>query len=359
MAPPSRRPALALAEILGAEPHRFDFFQAVRLLGLLRPGRAAVGRSARPGREIVRFAARLGLAFPPSSIHTLNGLDVGAGAPRADDPPPVMTVAFLGLTGPSGAMPHAYTELVQERRRAGDAGLAAFLDLFNHRLISLFYRAWEKHRPLVADEQARLRAVAHGRPDDDGLNRHLMALIGLGLPALRDRQGLPDSVPLAYANLFARRQRPAVMLSAMLLDYADYPVEVIQFQGSWLALDPADRSRMGRAGGFNRLGVDLVVGGRVRDVQGRFRLRIGPLDLGQYRALLPGGPSLRPLAELTRLYVGGELSFDVQLVLKADQVPPCRLGATPGAGARLGRDAWLVSRPREADADEAVFPSGV
>jgi type VI secretion system protein ImpH len=359
MAPPSRRQALALADLLGAEPHRFDFFQAVRLLGLLRPDRTPVGRTARPSRETVRFAAKLGLAFPPSSIHELTGLKAGAGDDPADDPPPRMTVAFLGLTGPSGVMPHTYTELVQERRRAGDAGLAAFLDLFNHRLISLFYRAWEKHRLLVADEQAGLHATAAGRPNDDGLGRQLMALIGLGLPDLRGRRGLPDSVPLAYANLFARRQRPAVMLSAMLRDYASFPVEVLQFQASWLVLDPADRSKMGRLGAFNRLGVDLVAGGRVRDIQGRFRLRIGPLGLAQYRALLPGGPSLRPLAELTRLYVDGELSFDIQLVLKAGQVPPCRMGAGPGAGARLGRDAWLISRPKEADADEAIFPSGV
>src|SRR5262249_12446260 len=137
MATPRRRTDPPLERELFEEPYRFDFFQAVRLLGRLQPDRARVGHGGHPGREVARFRARQSLAFPPSSVHELE-------RPKDPDGPPEMTVAFLGLTGPSGVLPRVYTELLMERRRAGDRTPTAFFDVFNHRAISLFYRAWEK-----------------------------------------------------------------------------------------------------------------------------------------------------------------------------------------------------------------------
>src|SRR4051812_40371430 len=135
----------SLEQTLFEEPYRFDFFQAIRLLERLRPELATVGREGPPVREIVRFLAHLSLKFPPSPIHQLERREQASVAPA-------MTVNFLGLTGPSGVLPHVYTELMMERVRHGDRSLVDFLDLFNHRLISLFYRAWEKHHFLVALE---------------------------------------------------------------------------------------------------------------------------------------------------------------------------------------------------------------
>ena len=103
----------------------------------------------------------------------------------------------------------------------------------------------------------------------------------------------------------------------------------------------------------------MVLGGRVWDEQGKFRLRVGPLTFARFRELLPGGASLRPLAQMARLFVDAEFDFDVQLVLKADEVPECKLSSSPGRG-----HAWAVmpgsgaGRP-EQDVDDAVFAPGV
>jgi type VI secretion system protein ImpH len=343
MATPGRRADPPLERTLFEEPYRFDFFQAVRLLERLAPDRAPVGRDGPLSREVVRYLARISLVFPPSAIDHLERSDESSASP------PEMTVNFLGLTGPSAVLPHVYTELLLERRRQGDATLAAFLDLLHHRLVSLFYRAWEKHHPYVGYERGR----------DDRFSDHLLHVIGLGPASLRGRHEFPDALPLSYAGLFARRHRPAAVLEGLLRDAFRLPVEVIPFVGQWLALEPGDRSTIGRAGAHNALGESLVLGGRVWDEQGKFRLRLGPLSFEQFRAHLPDGDAFRPLAQMARLFVDAEFAFDVQLVLKADEVPDCRLSSAAGAGARLGRYAWLRSRPLARDVDDAVFASGV
>jgi type VI secretion system protein ImpH len=181
----------------------------------------------------------------------------------------------------------------------------------------------------------------------------------MGTRGLRHRHEFPDESLLYYAGHFARRRRPAAVLEDVLRDAFGLPVEVRQFVGQWLRLAPADRSTVGKSGAHNQLGTSMVLGGRVWDEQGKFRLRVGPLTFARFRELLPGGASLRPLAQMARLFVGGEFDFDVQLVLKGDEVPDCKLSSTRGAGACLGRYAWLRRRVPGADVDDAVFAPGV
>jgi type VI secretion system protein ImpH len=338
MATPSRRADPPLEETLFAEPYRFDFFQAVRLLERLQEDRAPVGREAHPAREVVRFLVHQSLLFPPSEIHALE-------RPKESEGPPAMTIAFMGLTGPSGVLPRFYTELLMERRRVGDQTSSVFFDLFNHRVLSFFFRAWEKYRPYIAYE----------RGEDDRFSEALFHLIGLGARPLRQRHEFPDRVLLFHAGLFAQRHRPVTMLERLLGDYFGLPITVEQFAGRWLRLDATDRSTIGASGVHNALGSSLVLGARVWDEQGTIRLRVGPLTFAQFLAYQPDGLSARPLAQMARLYVDGEFAIQVQLVLKADEVPACRLSSEPGAGARLGRFAWLKSREFERYVDDLAF----
>src|SRR5262249_56043213 len=87
------------------EGFKLDLFQAVRLLQRMEPGRARVGRGGPPEAEAVRFRARISLSFPPSSIYEIR-------TPTSSRPVPEMVQAFMGLTGPSGVLPHHYTELL-------------------------------------------------------------------------------------------------------------------------------------------------------------------------------------------------------------------------------------------------------
>jgi type VI secretion system protein ImpH len=359
---------MTVAERLFAEGFSFEFFQAVRLLTRVRPDRKPVGAAVPPREEIVRFHAHAhSLDFPPSPIYEIRQAADALEAPS-------MTVAFMGLTGPNGILPRHYTEKVlrlaldsETRNKPERTALRDWLDLFNHRLISLFYRAWEKYRFHLAYE----RGAPEG-PEPDPFTRCLFSLIGLGLPALRDRvrvssrvvvEGVPservlgridDLALLYYGGLLAQRPRNAVALEAILADYFGLPVRVLQFQGQWLRLDEANQSQLGA--GNNQLGANLVAGQRVWDVQSKVRLRLGPLRREQFDDLLPDrSPVPRRktffvLSHLARLYLGPDFDFDVQLVLRAADVPGSRLGE-----ARLGWNTWVRTGPAPRDAEDPVF----
>ena len=359
---------------LFSEPFAFDFFRAVRLLEQLAPGTVPVGRDGPPGVESVRFRSPASLAFPPSAISDLR-------AGRGDGSPPVLIQAFFGLTGPSGILPRHYTELLirleKETHEPERLALRDWLGMFDHRLTSLFYRAWEKYRFAIPFERGEAR-----RDDPDPFTRALFSLVGLGEPPLRRRLVVPaptrppappplarvdDLAVLYYAGLFAHRPRPAVALERLLGDYFAVPARVESFRGQWLPLGPENQTRLGTGehGEGARLGVDAIAGEKVWDVQGRFLVRLGPLDYAQFAEFLPD-PSPAParkaiflLSHLTRLYNGPDLDFDVQLVLRADAIPECRLAPEvpdpTDVGNHLGWNTWLRSLPAEADSDAAVF----
>lgn len=349
MAPTHGRTGAGLSDLLVRQPHRFDFFQALRLLGYVARARGAPppGEDVAPDRELVHFRAAPSLSFPAS---TLAGLKDGAATDGGK--PFEVAVTFLGMAGPNGALPYHYTRLVLERVRARDYSLRDFLDLFNHRLVTLFYQAWEKYRLPFAFERARLVA---GPAEADPISQVLHCLAGFGTGGLRGRLEVADMAFVFYGGHFAHYPRTALALEAMLAEYFELPVEVRQLQGQWLYLEPDDCSRMPGPGlpeGRNaQLGVSLLAGARVWDIQSRFRLRLGPLDYEQFRRLLPPGDMLRPVAQLTRTYAGPELDYDVQLVLKPPAVPWCRLGDE----ALLGWNTWIRCGEFTAAVEDTVF----
>jgi type VI secretion system protein ImpH len=319
-----------------SEPFRFRFFQAVRLLERMQAGRHPVGRWGHPAREAVRFRSHASLAFPPSDIVSIE--------PGEQGRPPVMTVAFAGLTGPSGILPHPYTELLMERRRGRDHALGEFLDIFLHRLLSFFYRAWEKYRFMFGFE----------RDQHDPFTRGLQALVGLGTPGLGRRMAVPDQVLLFHGGLAAQRPVSAWALQAILTDYFRAPVAAAQFQRQWFSLEPGGLSRLGAAN--CGLGRDARLGERVLVAQSKLRLRVGPLDLGRFLGFLPTGAALRELAELATFLAGPELDLEAQLLLAAGEVPPCHLADEPAVPPLLGWTTWLKTRPFTTVAADTVLP---
>jgi type VI secretion system protein ImpH len=328
-----------LDERLFEYSYEYDFFQAVRLLHLILTDRAGVGRIAKPNEEPVRFAARQSLAFPASSIHSIS----------AETDPPLMTVAFLGLTGVQGVLPHHYTEHILGRAQAKDFSMAAFLDVFNHRFVSLFYRAWEKHRFPVRFQ------LAAARQDTDEFTQYLFDWIGLGTAGLRGRISPRDSALLRYAGLLGQKPSSAASLRAILRDYFGVEVEIEQFKGAWYLLDEADQCDLASEQLNNKLGEGAIAGDAVWDPQARFRVRLGPLNLVKYLAFLPGEKAVEELYDIVRFHAGPILQFDLQLVLKSDEVPWCRLGDETPEGPRLGWCGWLKTELFSQDAADAVF----
>lgn len=322
---------------LREEPFRFDFFQAVRLLERILPDRKPVGRFVRATDEVVRFAVTPSLLFPASAIQSLTW---------REDHMPLLGVNFMGMVGPQGVLPQWYTVFVNETTRTGGSALADFLNLFNHRVVSLFYRAWEKYR----------FAIAYERGEPDRFSRYLLDLLGLGTPGLQDRQAVPDDVLLFYAGLLGQKPRSAKALELLLSDYFDVPVEVEQFVGAWYRLDPPSQCCLNEQPTESvQLGSGAVVGDEIWSHQSRVRIKLGPLSLSQYLDFLPTGSAYEPFRALTRFFSNDEFEFDLQLILKRDEVPECLPGRDDEAAPRLGWVSWLKSVSMSRDPEDTVL----
>jgi type VI secretion system protein ImpH len=341
-------------EKLFAEPFRFQFFQALRLLERLFPERLPVGRVSEegqviaPSREVARFRTHASLCFPPSQVHDLMRGQSGAGladvADTDDVEPAQMEVAFMGLTGPLGVLPNVYTELLIDRKRRKDRALHEFLDLFNHRFISFFYRAWEKYRFPVAYER---------NPGEGQFTSSLFAIINSGTRGLRNRMSLPDEGLLCYGGLIAQRPHSVSAIAAIIGDYFGTRACIEQFFGQWLKLDAESVSRLGRAN--NSLGASAVAGMRVWDSQSKFRVKLGPMSYEQFVDFLPPGSAFKPVMDLIRLLAGPEFDFDLQLVLRADEVPESIATGRAKGKSMLGWNSWLKTRAFSSDDEQVVL----
>jgi type VI secretion system protein ImpH len=331
------------------EPQRFDFFQTVRLLGFVarQLDLPTVGDDVPAEKEVVRFRALPSLSFPASPVAAMRSQTNDASRPAYD-----VSVSFFGLTGPNGVLPYHYTRLLLERSRQKDRSFEDFLNLFHQRLLAMFYRAWEKYRLPFAFERAEL---SPRNRQADTVTHLLYCLTGFGTTALRGRLEVADLAPVYYSGHFSHYPRSALALEGMLAEYFELPVTVLQLRGQWLYLDLEDQSelpgRLNVEGRYCGLGVSLIAGSRIWDIQSRFRVRLGPLTYEQFRRLLPPGDMLRPVVEMVRTYVGPEHDFDVQLVLLAKEAPWCQLGDA----AHLGWNTWIRCEEFQEDVADTVF----
>ena len=224
--------------------------------------------------------------------------------------------------------------------------LAAFFDLFNHRLISLFYRlgqvpslsAWDR-----ADRATGQGGVFPGRP---AIARD---------PRAGPRRGRGM---LLYAGLFASRHRHAAGLEEVVKGYFDEPVEVVQFVGRWLSLGSGDRSRLGARGVNNQLRVNLSRRQPGLDERGKFRLRVGPMTYERYPEFLPGRPAFQALVKMARLTSGPNMNSTSSSSFRPVTSPLAASGP-PQPHLQVRRTSWLMSRQAKHDVDNMIFPSGV
>jgi type VI secretion system protein ImpH len=335
------RPSALAQTPIGMDLHddanSFEFFQAVSLLQRLMGDRRQVGHFFSPEDEAVRFRVNPHLAFPASEIQQLE-LPVGK--------PAEMMVNFMGLTGPQGVLPHPYSELILERLRAKDRSLAAFFDIFNHRAISLFYRAWQRaHFPVNYDAGPR-----------DFFTQYLRDLLGLGTAGLSERQATEDEALMHYVSLFAMQSRSAVALEQVLADYFEVPVEIQQFTGAWYAIDAPTQCAMNEKDSIStQVGSGAVVGDAIWDRQGRVRIRIGPIGKKRYDDFLPGGGAHKALRAITRFFSNGCIDFEAQLVLKRKEVLAVKLDFDAKQPARLGWVSWAKTTPMGVDPDDTIL----
>lgn len=334
-----------LAEQLQESATEFDFFQAIRRVESLTTDLPRVGYADRASDEAVRIAQTPALDFAPSTIDRIDHHNDG----RAR-----VSQRFFGLLGPAGPLPLQMTQDVRDQHRHdGDSSHESFLNLFHHRMATLFYRAW-------ADSRG---AIQRDRPDDDRFAAQLSAVSGSMPTSQRSgEKAAPSREPaciretrLFLSGRFASSHRNAEGLQAVVSELISAPVQVQTFVLRQLRLQPEDRtvlttcpSRDGRGG---MLGQSIVLGRTVADRRSLVTVRIGPLTHLVFRRLLPGGYLHEQLRSLVRGYVDPGIDCQVQLVLDQRAIPRMSLGRE----ADLGRSTWLNSRPPRIPAGDCQF----
>jgi len=312
--------------------YSFDFFQAVKLLEILYPEQNSVGAHSEPAREPVRFSSKVSLQFPAGDIDEISASTV-PGEPAS------MAVNIMGLAGAMGPMPAPYTELIIERVWKKDTALRDFLDIFNHRLISMLYRVRKISRI----------GFDFDSPQHSNVARYLYSLMGLGTAGLQGRMQVPDRAFLFYTAHFARQGRTMAGLESLLTDYFGVNIQGHQFKGQWHPIAGDQITLLGISGQNQVLGDTATVGTKVWDQQGKFELWVGPLTAEELLLFLPDGTAFAPLCELTRFYVGSELDFEIVLIAKKGDIPTPQLGGA--FSPRLGWTSWLGTHARESEHD--------
>ena len=311
--------ALSHVERLAQNPQTHHIYVALRMLEAHFADAPRLGESRRPRQDKVRLGQEAELAFPPSTIADFK--------PPQGDQPARLTNRFFGLFGPQGPLPLHLTEYARDRlRNRRDPTLVAFADMLTHRMLGLLYRAWSMGEPAVSFDRG-----------DDPIARKVGALAGYHGDQLLDRDAMPDLAKRYFTGHLARGARNPEGLIAILSAFFEVPVQVQEFVGSWLELEPDDQWRLGAMAGLGR---STSIGQKVWTRGAKFRLRIGPLSRADYERLLPGGASLDRLQAIVRNYVGDELDWDIDLILAGDEVPRASLGGST----RLGHTSWTGTR---------------
>ncbi len=317
-------------------PVGLNFFQAARRVECLFVNKPRLGFARRAADDPIQFCQEPSLAFAPTTLQRFER-STRSGKPR-------LVVNFMGLLGPQGPMPLQVTDYIHDRElNHDDHTLARFFDIFNHRMISMFYRAWACHR----------QTVSHDRSHEDRFADYIGSLIGIANETLRNRDCVPDMAKLHFSGHLGCQTRSAEGLRAILEDYFGIKTTIEEFVGQWIPLPDAYRCKLGDSPDTATVGLNAVVGERVYECQQKFRIFLGPMGFQEYERLLPGGESFTGLRDWVRNYVGDELCYEVQLILRKEEVPALKLGES----GRLGWTTWLQSAPFEKDVKDLKFNS--
>lgn len=322
----------SLSERLRQQPYTFELMQALLVLEREVPNSKSLACGIDPRHEVVSLRGPLTPVFASSQISRIESPSDTDTATDTGKPDLILHTPVFGLGGPDGPLPYAYQEWLQQRARVKDEATGEFLDLFQHRLLSLWYRVQRKHR----------LALPFSTPQNSPVYKQLKALNGLP-SAHNDAQSQPIT---ARTALFANGRRSLAGLQNLVRHHFDVSTRLEGFQGAWIEVPPASRTVLGRRGRNQALGRNTLAGAHVWDQQAGVRITLGPLTAAQASTFLPDRPAHRELAQMVGFYLGTD--FQCGLRLRLSEASPIKLGVA-AEPAQLGRGTWLVSEAGPGD----------
>ncbi len=323
----NRQESDSIKEIICDNPAGFDFFRLMSLLEV-REGKP-LGTSSSPRRERFRLEQEASLNFPPSSVASAK---YDEDSDRLD-----VVIRCLGMMGANGILPTVLTEHVIRRMRSKrDKTLYAFINMLQHRLFTLFYRAWALNRP----------SVDYTWGSESKYRNHIASLAGVHDVHEEHPCQIEPRASMYYCGIFGAYTANRDDLIAFLEDYFEVPFKLFEFVGNWLVISKDDRARLGRVANTTTLGLNLVLGERIWNAHLRYRIHIGPVDHDNFLRFLPNHPSFYRLRDSLQKYVGSQYDCILTMTLRAKKVPSISLGKK----SFLGWNTWLGKRQDSTDA---------
>jgi type VI secretion system protein ImpH len=339
---------------------RYHPFYCIYLLEQLFKASPRLGEDERTtsqqgvtGREAVRLRPNPSLALPVSDLEGIYPLPPSAnGQPRVQ-----VVVNFAGLYGATSPLPLWYSAalLRQPEGKRGEPGQqevgkrpppcppgCAFLDIFNHRLLSLRYRAWLRNQPQLGRYAQR---SGERRPDVEAADReqgivNLVLHDAAGFWAAPRELSQPETPLLRYAGLFLLRNRPGSglqsLLASLLAEWLpDEPgCDVTVSQLAFARYSPIPDSERPRIPNM-RCGRNAVIGRRQLDRMNQLGIHTGPVSYPALQDFLPGNRCYEKLRKWVRYYLRQPLDVTLEVRVPSFMVPPATISRSHG-GLRIG-----------------------
>ncbi len=298
-------------------PWQAGFLSLLRAIAARDNTMPLPGSALLPREEPFRIGQQPTMAFPPREISALN---VQHGRLN-------IQLFGLGLWGSQGPLPLHMTELAHTRLESHqDHTLTNFIDLFHHRALTLFYRAW-------ASSQA---TASLDRATDETFSFYISSLIGTDT-AEAAQSCLPTHARYAASAHLIRETRNPAGIAATISHYFGVPISVAEYVPHWIQVTGEERCSLGTPALSTIMGEGALLGDMIPDCQHKFQLIVGPLDLDQYLRLTPHGDDLPILVDWIRTFVGYEYDWNIKLLVKPRAAPP----ACANSAHRLGYSTWL------------------
>jgi type VI secretion system protein ImpH len=305
--------------------YQFNFFQAVKLLEASYEDRPKIGFMGPADKEVVKIHPNDELAFASSDVTRLVLDRSETGEDKWE-----MVENFLGLYGPNSASPMYIAEMIAQCPRDEDA-LRDFFDIFNHRILSLYYRAWKKHN---------IGASVTGYCNDT-FSKILFSMIGFDIEGSTDDWKISPGRLLRYSSFFCSKSRPSSGLENMISDFFELnDVSIVQFFPRRYSQSKSSLSRLSNKDDGGRLGESFVLGETITDIAGQFKIRLGSLTMRQFLDFQPGSRKYQELAFLSKIYVKQQLGFSLELVLKPNESECVVISSVEPVGI-LGQSSWI------------------
>ena len=321
-----REPQSASARMLNRVRHQLPYMNFYRFCQLLEqslPEAPLPGSDWRVGLEPVRFRPHPGMGFPAGEIR-------GMEDPEPEHPhlPPSVRITFIGLYGVESPLPTHYVDDIAQRREGYEA-TRDFLDIFNHRLITQYYRIWRKYS----------YPATYKVGGTDNTSQYLLGLAGLGIAGCAENIAAPLSRFLALLPVMLLPGRTAEGMEALVQLLApDTRAQVYHHDRCRIPLKHQLAMRTQHPVNLHHR---PVMGTYGTDVNGQVLLRLSTCNPEEVRGWLPGGELHGDLMALLHVFLGSHLDVRLQLCVARNRLPDARLACDENQAVQIGRTAVL------------------